>query len=251
MSPRLIEKWLQRLPPENHVLLLKDLDRFPELRDAATPPDFTLRPFEDSYLGAADGEIFAQLDGELVPPAEFASAEVGYVDVELATVDRVLVIHTLDIPPSFQLRGLGRLVVAQLAVLGDQLGLETIELEAGKVGRWAWMRCGFDFMSESDREVVIIAAKEFATRLGRAVDLSGIEHSWDFLDLDDPVRPEEIKAAGGPTINPPGQEVPLGKALLLGPNVNANPWFGRLTLDRKSAGRVRLENYVLGDELTD
>jgi hypothetical protein len=131
------------------------------------------------------------------------------------------------------------------SVLGDQLGLDRIELEAGKVGRWAWMRCGFDFMDQHERDKVVACAGKFASRLRREVDLTTIRHSWDFLDLVDPIDPSEIKGAGGPSIAPSDQPIALGKALLLGPNLNENSWFGRLNLDRESEGRVRLDNYVL------
>lgn len=241
--------WRERLPTHGYVDLHERLDDFPELVDAARPPRFELRLLDQCYVAAeGDEDISAELEAELIPPrlAPADADEQGWVHVELVTADGTGLIHTLDIPASIQGGGLGSLVIAQLAELGDQLGLETLELEAGKLGRWAWMRCGFDFSDDEDREQVIAAAGEFAERLGLEVELEGIEHSWDFLDLDQPVSAEAVRDAGGPIIDPGAAEVPLSKALLLGPNEDANTWFGRLTLDAKSDGRVRLADYVLG-----
>jgi hypothetical protein len=108
------EEWIQRLGDGPSALLLDDLDRFPELRDAATPPEFKLEPFEDSYLGTNGAETQGQLSGRLKGSADVGSDELGSVDIEFDTRDRLLVIHTLDIPPSVQARGLGSLVVGQL-----------------------------------------------------------------------------------------------------------------------------------------
>jgi hypothetical protein len=249
----LANDWLDRLGTVEGLGLAGELNRFPELRDAVAPPGFKVIPSEDSYLAREAGaEVAVELRARLDPPADVGTDEPGYVDLALTTdatyEENKILVSTLDMPSALHGQGLGRLVIGQLAVLGDRLGLEAIELEAGKVGRWAWMRCGFDFADRAEREKVINAAEDFAQRLGRKVDLSKIEHSWGFLDLREPVSPDQMRAASGPLIDVP---VTLGKALLLGPNVNTNPWFGRLTLDRKSEGRVRLDNYVLADGSAD
>ena len=254
MNGELRERWLKELGSTDAVeLTVNELDRFPELRDALAPPQFEIRPDSGSCLMRAGGsDIDVELRAELIAPPDLGADQPGLIDLLFTTdaeedLGRRILINTLDMPPALHTQGLGRLVIGQLAVLGDQLGMEALALQAGKIGRWAWMRCGFDF-DPGMRESVVSAAEEFAERLDREVDLSGVEHSWDFRTFRDPVSPEEMRAAGGPVIT---EAMPLGKALLLGPNENANPWFGHLTLDRKSEERVRLDSYVHGDGSSD
>lgn len=250
----LIDTWIDRLDGEEGVWLRgAELERFPELTEAAVPAGFAFEPDEDgdSCLFARDGQLQVRLIGRLIPPCEVPDSDhsrLGALELDIDTESRQMLLGTLDLPEHAQQAGLGRIAIGQLAVLGDRLGLETIELQAGKIGRWAWLRCGFDFADDDAREIVVTIAANFADRLGIDVDLNRIKHSWDFIDLPGTVMPAEVLAAGGPAITPANAPVPVGKALLLGPPP-VNPWFGKLTLDRRSEGRVRLDTYVLGDGL--
>ena len=243
----LAQAWVGRLPGEGWWDLTVSLDRFPELRDAISPPNFSVAVRDGTVAAECPSYIEAFIDAYLVPagvePPHHESS-CGDIDVALDTETRELRLSTLDIPPEAQTGGLGSLVIAQLADLGERLGLESIRLEAGNVGRWAWMRCGFDFDDPLSRETVIRVAADFAEALNRDVDLSRIEHAWDFVALPGTVSAEEIQAAGGVAIRSSGRPISLGKALILGPRSAANPWWGCLRLDPGDAGRVRLKEYV-------
>ena len=83
----------------------------------------------------------------------------------LDTETNELKISQLDLPCDQQGYGHGALLIAQLAELGEELGLETIVLEASDVGRWAWMPCGFDFADPHSPAQTVAAAADFAVRL--------------------------------------------------------------------------------------
>jgi hypothetical protein len=251
----LSENWLAHLGENTGIWLADELDRFPDLRDAIAPPRFraALEP-ESSLVDTGDGHLELALTGSLVPPGESPDSppnRLGAIELFIDTHVGHMQLNVLDVPPHLQQQGLGRLVVGQLAVLGDRLGLERIDVQAGNTGRWAWIRCGFDFEDADQRERVVLAATSFGRRLGLDLDLTDIEHSWDFLALEGTVTPEQIRAAGGAEVRPADEPVPLAKALILGPSASENLWFGQLTLDRKSEGRVRLDSYVLGNEAAD
>jgi len=246
----LAQAWLGRLPAEGRLDLTVSLDRFPELRDAISPPTFSVAVRDGMVTGEGD-YIEAAIDAYLVPegaePPRDGSEDAiscGDIDLDLDLETRELRLSTLDVPPEAQAAGLGSLVMAQLAELGEDLGLWSICLEAGNVGRWAWMRCGFDFDDPAGRDAVVGAATDFAQALGRDVDPSEIEHAWDFVELPGTVSAEEIQAAGGVAIRSAGRPISLGKALVLGPPSAANPWWGRLRLDPGDTGRIRLKEYV-------
>jgi hypothetical protein len=246
--------WLAKLGKRDHALLAESLDEFPELQEAIAPPRYGFQIEDESELSylarVAEDEVFVHLRALLVPPGEDPTSDserVGLIDVDLDSREKLMILDTLNLPQHLQGEKRGSLVVAQLAALGDELDLEAIELQAGNVGRWAWLRCGFDFLDDDNRGRLVEPAKAFAQRLGVEVDLDQIRHSWDFIDLEGKAMPEQIQAAGGPRIAPEDQPVSIGKALVLGPPLTANLWFGRLELDRESSGRVRLDTYVFGD----
>jgi hypothetical protein len=254
-TPGLVREWLERLGSE-WVDLSESIDTFPELRDAITPPTFGLEVAEGAVDGdPATGYLEAGVEAFLVPPgsgppvieADEALPDLnryGHIDLSLDTEANELRLSILDLPPVVQTGGLGTVVVAQLAYLGRNLGLSSVHLEAGKIGRWAWLRCGFDFDWPEQRDMLVSAAGWAAERLGRDVDLSGIRHAWDFADLEGTVSQRELVEAFGVGLAPTDRPIPVGKALILGPREAVNPWWGRLDLRRGSEGYVRLREYV-------
>lgn len=220
------------------------------------PPTFGVTVAEGAIDGdPASGYLEAGVDAFLVPPGTEAPVfhedellpdlnRYGHIDLSLDTGTNEMRLSTLDIPLAAQTGGLGTIVVAQLAYLGQDLGLASIHLEAGKIGRWAWLRCGFDFDWPAQRDMVVSAAAWAAGQLGQEVDLSRIEHAWDFGDLEGTVSQRELQEAFGVSLPPTDRPIPLGKALILGPREGVNPWWGRLDLRRESEGLVRLREYV-------
>lgn len=247
------ESWMARLPPQGWCDLTQSPDRFPELTDAVAPPRFSIVINEGVVMGDGDSYLEASLDARLIGPgiqppagdeADEQDGRFGGIELSLDTETRELRLSNIYLPPDVQSFGLGSLVIGQLALLGEELALESIHLEAGNVGRWAWMQCGFDFDDPVWLQATVAAAERFANALGREVDLSSVEHTWDFLALPGTVTGREIQAAGGGSITPGDLPVALGKALVLGPAPAANPWWGRLRLGPGSEGRVRLGQYV-------
>lgn len=244
----LADRWRDRLNSDSAVLSSESLrDDLPELEAAVSPAGFALEDVE-GYVEISGNEITLEMRGELTPPSTFGLQESGFVDLAIETEQGELFLESLDLPAQIQLNGLGTAIFGRLALLAEDLGLASIELQAGKVGRWAWMRCGVDFADRDARTIVVDAAAEFAERLGVKVDLSHIEHSWDFVDLAGFVSAEQVLNAGGPRFDPLTASMPLGKALVLGPPLDRNLWFGRLILEAESTGRVRLRDYLLSGD---
>ncbi len=106
-------------------------------------------------------------------------------------------------------RGVGRRLLAAAVAFYDSLGIERIHLLASGDGRYAWARCGFDFV---DDKVAELAAE-------RGVDLGEARHAWEVAEL------------------------PQGRALLFEPALDA--WEGVLDLRQGSPGRARFEAYCL------
>lgn len=236
--------------------LTESIEPFPELRDAITPPTYGLAVASGAVDGdRASGYLEAGIEAFLVPPGsgppEIEEDEAlpdlnryGHIDLSLDTETSELRLSTLEIPPVAQTGGLGTVIVDQLAYLARDLGLGSMHLQAGKIGRWAWLRCGFDFDWPDQRDEMVSAAAWAAQRLGRNVDLSGIQHAWDFADLKGTVSQQELVTAFGARLPPTDRPISLGKALILGPMEAMNPWMGRLDLRPGSEGYVRLREYV-------
>lgn len=247
MSP-LRGDWRARLGGQG-MSLEDELDRFPELRQAVVPVDFDLAVEEGSYIAARDEHLRGLLRARLIPPGGSRSdepPEAGAVGLEFDTLESFLEVETLDTPARAQRRGLGRLIMAGIADLADQLDIGALTLEAGKTGRYAWARCGFRFMYPDGRARVLGAATSFAEALGVACDLSQITEPWQLAEIPGYVTAAQVQAAGGPVAEP-GQEEALwnlGRALLLGPPENANTWFGVLDPGQQSQDRVRLDTYA-------
>jgi hypothetical protein len=255
----LAEKWMARLAVQGWCDLTEFPDRFPELTDAIAPPRFSIIINEGAVIQDRDsGYLEASIDARLIGPGvqsprgrdEEEEGRFGGIELSLDTETRELRLSNIYLPLDAQTVGLGSLVMGQLAVLAEDLGLESIHLEAGNIGRWAWMQCGFDFEEPIGLRVTVAAAQQFAEALGREVDLSTIGHTRDFLALPGTVSAAEMRAAGGP-IMPVDLPISLGKALILGPPAAANVWWGRLHLGLRSGGRVRLAKYVATHGNTD
>lgn len=256
ISP-LVEEWRGRLAGAGWLDLRRETELFPELIDAIAPATYAVVVRSGEVITDSDSYLEAGIDAYLVPegvPApepddEFErNAAYGRIEMGLDTENRELRISQLDLPSDQQTYGLGTLLIAQLVELADDPRLEAVVLEASDVGRWAWMRCGFDFANPHSREQTLAAAG-FARRLGRDVALGSIEHTWELVDLNGTITADEIQAAGGPMISAVGTPIALGKALVLGPPPAANPWWGRLDLRTGARGRVRLHEYLASRDL--
>lgn len=249
--PELVDSWIERLDGDG-VDLRGDLDRFPELREAVVPVGFTIAVEEGSYLAARGETIQGELLGRVIPPGIDSSAtppQAGAVGIAFDSEEGYAEIETLDVAAQAQRRGLGRLTMAGIADLADRLGIEALTLEAGRTGRYAWARCGFNFVEpDQDRPKVLGAAAKFAEKLSITCDLSEIEQPWQLAALPGQVTAAKVERAGGPQAEPGGEEAPwsMGQALLLGPPENANTWFGRLDPRNENSDRVRLDAYARG-----
>ncbi len=245
--------WASRLEQLGGAADLRDqLDEFPELREAIVPSGFESSFPDDgevSYLALRDGAIEGQIEVWLRPPglgAEAEPPEAGVVTLMLDTAEDKLLLENLYMPLRARRQGLGPLTVAAIAKMADCLSMASIELEAGQTGRYAWARCGFRFLDETEREKVLHCASLFAERLGVDVDLDVITEPWQLAELPGEVMRSQVAGAGGPAAPDGGgdQTWNLGRALLLGPPQEANPWFGALNPQEGNPERVRLDNYA-------
>jgi hypothetical protein len=199
----LADSWMARLPAEGWCDLTESPDHFPELTDAIAPPHFSIVINDGAVIGDRDsGYLEASIDALLIPPGvqpprgEEEESRFGGIELSLDTETRELRLSNIHLPLEAQTVGLGSLVMGQLAVLAEDLGLESIHLEAGNIGRWAWMQCGFDFDDLIGLETTVAAAQQFAEVLGLEVDLNTIGHTRDFLELPGTVSAAEMRAAG-------------------------------------------------------
>lgn len=246
----LADAWLKRLGKDCACDLASNFERFPELRDALVPPSYSVVVQEGILESLAEANsVKVEVRAQLLPPGvesvrddEESGKRGGAISVALNTETALLKIEDLRLPKAEQGRGYGTAVIAQLADLGERLGLKTMQAVPAQIGRWAWIRCGFDFMPEW-RDVVVEQAEDFARVLGREVDLAGVEHAWDFIDLPGSVSATELKKAGATSAWQCDSAIPVGKALLLGPK-QGPPWKGFIRLDRDSPGRTRLDEYA-------
>jgi hypothetical protein len=107
---------------------------------------------------------------------------VDTLSLDFYTAEGEVALEDMHLPRGYQAQGLGRAVVDELAALGDALGIEALITMAADVGRYAWARCGFDFMGDDIRHLVVGSAAEFAEALGRPFDGSSIAHSWELAE---------------------------------------------------------------------
>ncbi len=221
----------------------------PELQDAVVPIDFGLLVEEDSYAVTDGTDVSCELRARLIPPGvvdRMGPSALGGICLGINTAESCMEIETVELPLMLQRRGIGRLLLAQLADLADWLGVREIKLEAGRTGRYAWARCGFNFLNpEEDGPRVLNAASEFASALDVRVDLGRIEQPWQLAALTSSVSAAAVEAAGGPS-SETAEDWNLGRALLLGPPENATYWYGRLDTRPDSDDSVRLFRYAAG-----
>lgn len=251
----LARNWTARFGSDGGADLDKDLSRLSELQDAVLPVGWSIKPYGDSYLRIDGQTLSCEFRAHLAPPGVAFPADddrgedaLGLVVFNFdTTVDDddfacCMELQNLEIPAGIQRRGAGRLVVGGLVQLGHELGLEYAVLHAERVGRYAWARCGFDFLEEDHRRGVVEAASDFADRLGRPVDLDAVQHPWDMANLPGLVTRGEIEDAGGPPAYRGRRSATftLGQALLLGPALDRNHWHGKLQL----SGAVRGNRYL-------
>jgi GNAT superfamily N-acetyltransferase len=149
----------------------RPLDRpcaLPELKLAVVPAGFAHRVEGNGKSlieVASEDQVALELIVHLLSPEPAATSRelrVGHIDIGVDPDERAIRIHTLDTPPALHGQGLGHGIVRNLAQLGRSLGLDELQVEASKIGRWAWARWGFEWMTEDDRERVLTAAAQFA-----------------------------------------------------------------------------------------
>ena len=233
----IVEAWREQFGDAGGVSLRGELAHFPELEHAIALPELQTDVLEGSYL-SWNGEgiegpvhvIWRTSDG----------TRVGMLSLDFFTAEGEISLEDMHLPRGYQAQGLGRAVVAELAALGDALGIEALITMAADVGRYAWARCGFDFMEDDTRHLVVRSAAEFAGALGRPFDGSSIAHSWELAEYaGEDVPLAQVAQLRGE--EPPPEDAPaikFGQALLLGPR--NNDWPGRLELAAGSPSRTQL-----------
>ena len=181
------EEWRQWIDDygDHGVLNVKTVDMLPPgLREALE--------FETFQLSLPSHEL------PTIAVGQGASVEVrvnagllGEETVEAGTIRRTIrtggaAKHVLfGLPSRYWNRGNARRMLSHAVALYDQLGVDSIELEAFGLGKYIWAAAGFDFKDDQTREVVNTAIRLFARDLDLFDgELPDFEHSWDVLALD-------------------------------------------------------------------
>lgn len=206
------------------------VEAFPEIVGIVDVPGAIIEiQAESSITQFADGAIQIVLN---VKWLRADGARVGEAGLEFDTGARIAEVSNFHVAKQVQSKGLARAVIDSTAVLCERLDITQLVLTAKNIGRYAWASIGFDFETEEERDLVLSAAKEFASKLGVEVDLSRIECAQDFVDLPGNVPLEDlIGAIGGKNGDATGKRVSMGRALLLGPT--DNEWYGVLSIPQR------------------
>lgn len=234
----------------------------PELVGALTPEGFKFMP--DSGNGARLSGVTWELEvaANLVPP----SAPLDAKPPHAGRIERVIrvpidgsppsVEHVLfELPASYRDLGLGPRVVKASVDEYAKADIPEIQLEAAHYGRYVWAMCGFDFADERSRDAVVASANklalEFATAgLCREIDLGGVEFPWQIAQIADPVSMAGLEGFYRSRVKPAvrmadnQEQVPLGKALLLG---ETPPWRGIMDIRPGSIALALLARYAERD----
>ena len=241
----------------DRVSLADELATFPELMDAFAPAGFALYVHRGSQI-TLDGDDHLRVDlAARLQPAVFQAFEqlgrtqTGPIERAFSTRHAAARHRVLRIPRAWAGLGRGRALLRQHVELYDALEINRVSLQAVNVGRYVWGMCGFDFVTERDREHVVYACQEFAEELDYHVDLSGIAHPWELGaigSVDGDVTLREIAGARGWSVDVGSVQeerldrpMRLGKALMLFSRYEG--WEGMLDLRDGTAGRIQLMRY--------
>ncbi|MEJ7569145.1 MAG: hypothetical protein WKF41_12865 [Gaiellaceae bacterium] len=243
----LAEVWNERLGSRDGVDLAIEPTVCAEAAAAFSPVGFTVRFEEGSYLARVPNGFQLVVQASLLPEESgYEDVEGGAISREVNTAAKTAEHVQLYIPPRWQgdRRSRARKLTQASVALYDALAIDYVIANTEGVGRYAWATCGFDFYDHHERRATIELAEQLAARLGRPRDLTAIHHSWEIAALEvtsdeDPVTLGELAKASGVAAPPKETEqIPFGKALLLGPA--STGWVGLLDLRSKSAGRAVL-----------
>lgn len=127
-----------------------------------------------------DGDVEVRLSASLLAPK---AKEGGTIERRIRT-NREAVHEKFWLPQLDWGRGNARAMLSWCVPLYQELGIESISLEAFSVGRYVWGVAGFDFADEQTREAVNVGARVFANKAGIRDDLPDFQHPWDLLALD-------------------------------------------------------------------
>jgi SPP1 gp7 family putative phage head morphogenesis protein len=153
----------------------------------------------------------------------------------------------LFLESEYQGVGLVKGMMKNSIAMYDRLGAVSVSLTAnGMVGSYAWAKYGFDFETKYNPEIAKVFSEEFKTHIAqkiktakvfkteaeltkymKTVDLSKLQHSWDFAAFRAELQGVKIS----------------GKEFLL---ESGGDWRGVLELDKNSSGRKIVDAYTSG-----
>lgn len=202
----------------------------------------------DGARAARDGAgVYVAFDGDL---RSIDDEIVGTVSRELNTTAGEALHREWRIGAHLTGEGRGRRALISTVSLYEDLGIETIYVEASEVGRYAWAAAGFDFLDPKGRAEVLDSIRPMALQLGHRLVDSDLLHSWSVVLLDEPVLGRDARAAQDPAMHQyseltvgDDEYISLGKALLL--SGDCAPWTGVLRLGSGEPGRDRFSDYSL------
>jgi GNAT superfamily N-acetyltransferase len=228
----------ERLEGRGQLDLAARLSEFPEIEEALSIPVLRLEVLPGSTIGARDGQLLAEVH---VRYRRENGLEAGTLSLDIDTEDGVS-IEDIHIAPQLQTFGLGRVLVSEVVAFSAELDFAQVDIRAFDVGRYAWARCGFDFVDQDERTRVVEAAQEFARRLGERFDPAAVGCSWELAELEGPEIPREVFSECRGDRSSEGRPLKFGQALLLGPR--DNEWTGRFDVADGSDSQRQLDKVI-------
>jgi GNAT superfamily N-acetyltransferase len=165
---------LDKLTQGTEVDLGANIEHFPELKAAITPPGYESSLVEGPVGAKArlDSGWVIELIGGLHLPGE---------DMPIATFKRTISLEDeeewayhdhFEVKPAYRGRGISLQFLRGCFKLYDELGLTEARVQASETGRWHWARIGFQFSPASAGAKVRDWATELAEALGLTIAVS-------------------------------------------------------------------------------
>jgi GNAT superfamily N-acetyltransferase len=236
---------IDELTQATEVDLAANIERFPELKAAITPPGYmsSLVPGEAGAKARLEDGAVIELVGGLHLPGH---------QLPIATFKRTLNLDGkwayhdhFEVRPDYRGRGISLQFLRGCFKLYDDLGLTEAHVQASETGRWHWARIGFQFspasagdkvrewaaeLAEALRLPIVVSADASTTQL---VGMGGLRKiSMADIAAAVPRKAGEAKKAAECNGFEMEERIDFGRAMLLtGPE-----WDGRLGL--QEADRV-------------
>jgi len=247
----LVETWKQairRYGDKDGILTLEQKPRrLPALVEAYTPPGLSCLMTSGHAFLDREGFIVVDFRMVIAPGSDSAGNPRYWLSRRLGEQARQAQHRDLYLPEGSQAQGVGRAMWSQALDLYEALGfVDLVALKSTRIGRYANIVPGLDFLKDDDRMAVATAVSTVAEAAGIHVDSTSIRRPADILAIEGTTDLETLKrseiAFSPETRFVDPKRIPVGKAALLS---EACPdWVGTLKLEPGAESYERLCAYV-------